>query len=1031
MTRWIQLFVLSVGAACVVRAQHPYIWLDATELAQLRAQASENTADWQALKNACDTIYLPATTYYPYDLDVRPDYNGPAYNRIYSRAAITVGYQGGAASNAKSLGYYDALLNLGSCYQALKSSAPATAATYAAKGAEILRKMSRAPGIITLSGGAARIIGDSTWDAGTGWKPSGITVAASNTLYGSTIGLQGLKPSGTILQNDNFVLGNKIYTVKTSTVANSSGIATVTVAISSSAQYMPAIQSDGPFSSVYSVGSAVTTPIVVYSLGNGIASGTPVTISGVAGNTAVNGVWTADTTISADRLLLRGSNAVGTTAPQSNLAWQPLVNQGYGARFYGVALARGLDWFYDAMTAGQRAVVISEVERWYAEVKRYSYGTYGMKHPAGNYFAGEWFFLTCAGAALNDDDPTTSATIWSEAYNTYYAGSGSSGGGPTGAWVQQYFANYVRDAFHPDGVNYGWFAMENILSTVLTMNTYKGLNLFSSPAPAFTWPNGLAKTLIHHTWPNRTTTSSEVPWYDSRGVSFTSNSGVSGQAVIGPPVLMLNYILSRYGFAVAPYFQSFVAELVPQFDAVSISYAPYPWTDLREYAYKVLFYDSSASSVDYKTLPLSQYSDGWSEMAMRSDWSTSAVWANFNAGPWIESTEASKLVGDSGNIAITRGSTRFLVNGPAELAWNNNDGSTYYLSPSSTNDPAPHNIFWADGATAHRKKQQGYGSGYVYPEYYPCLFANGSSITRKAENAAFVYSRATGLEANYPPVGYAGVDSCNGATRTVTHWTRDVLFLRPKLFLIRDFTTIPDGSRAQGLMWHFGKAPVSATPPAGFVSRYDVSDSTAGVYKGSVFTVAPTAHVVNVVNGVLGGYGTPATNQVYRLEMNAALGAASNVWLTMFDAASSNGSVYTYSKLAANNADAVQVAEIGVVAVFPTSETGPTSISYSFSAGGSVTHYVSGLTPSTAYSLTADGSAKPLSSDSSGMLTFSTNGPSPTVSVVASEGIAPLITTASLADGVVGVSYSRMLAATGSMPITGPSPAARFLPGPP
>ena len=1000
---WLAIGLVWLMAPARVLGAHPNIIMDSTALASLRAKAAANTAQWQVLKTDCDAA-ASANVWDAYSAAWRPAFNTSTYNVVYTLNNITVGYQGGSAAAYTSRGYYDAIWELGVCYQALKLSNPTAAATYAAQGVSILLSMSKAPGVMTLNDGTTRVIGDTTWAAGTGWTPS-VAVDGVTAAGASSVALRGFTPGGTVLQNDNFAIGNRLYTVKTSTAADAMGRATVSFATAPSAQSLPAIQTNDT-TAAWADGTAVTLPLVVYSIRNGLTPGTGVTISGVQGNNAANGSWTVtplnpDSSGLSDRLILNGAS-IGNVA-QTNLTWQPLVNDGYGARFYGVALAQGYDWFYDALTPPQKAQISAEMERWYADLKRYGFVNYGMKHPAGNYFAGEWRFLVAFAAAIADEDPTTSAEAYSYFYDTFYTRHGQGdGGGLNAEWVQYYFANQVVDAFHPDGVNYGWFAADNILSAILTANSWKGINLFASPAPAFTWPIGLAKTLIYHTGTNRVYNPTSLPMFDTRGVAFGGNSSPpeAGRAAAGVPMIC-EYTLARYGLPNADYLQDYLNKMLPVWDQYPNNIDPNPYGDRRSLAYKVLYYDPNAPSTSITNLPLSFYGQGWQEMAMLGSWTNNDVWATFEGGHWIDSIEAGKLVGDAGALTISRGDTRFLVNGPFEFAANGKDGSSFYLYPCSSPSPSPLNVFYVDsGGTCN--KQAWFGPGNI-ATYTTAGLTNNAGISQQSQQGGYVYARATHLEDNYPHAGWSGGGDQSNSPRAVSHWTRDVLYIRPKLFFVRDWTTVPNGAYPQKMLWNFGKSPVLNAVPPGGMTRIDVADTA---FKGSAFFLTPDGYSTALSTYTQDGYGGAVNNSIVWHADFAGPANASNTWLSVFDAASSIGGVYTLSSLKGTGADAIQITEINTVVAWPVIEGNGIPLTYTFTPGGTVTHYIPGLQPATAYAVTADGTAGSATTDSGGVLTLTTTGSDPTISVSA---LVCSIVQTTLVPGLVGSSYSATL----------------------
>src|SRR5205823_2079353 len=52
------------------------------------------------------------------------------------------------------------------------------------------------------------------------------------------------------------------------------------------------------------------------------------------------------------------------TAPSGGHAPNPLRDSGYGIRFYGLGLAIGFDWLYDALTPTVRTRVVTAFNRW-------------------------------------------------------------------------------------------------------------------------------------------------------------------------------------------------------------------------------------------------------------------------------------------------------------------------------------------------------------------------------------------------------------------------------------------------------------------------------------------------------------------------------------------------------------------------------------------------------------------------------------------------------------------------------------------
>jgi hypothetical protein len=97
---------------------HPRIWLDPSTMRTLHARVGASSVEWKALRAVCDT-YAKEPVEWPDGSD-------------YKDGTIGEEYQGG--------GYFTAVASLGLCYQVTKKAA------YAAKGADVLTKMSAPDG---------------------------------------------------------------------------------------------------------------------------------------------------------------------------------------------------------------------------------------------------------------------------------------------------------------------------------------------------------------------------------------------------------------------------------------------------------------------------------------------------------------------------------------------------------------------------------------------------------------------------------------------------------------------------------------------------------------------------------------------------------------------------------------------------------------------------------------------------------------------------------------------------------------------
>ncbi len=947
------LFSLSIQ--CDAATPHPRIFLDVATLGALRNSTS-GSAQWSALREHCDA-YLPGVVYPGKSEQGRYDYFAPKGD--YARANsgnpnIGLGYQGGGAG--KLNGYWDSIMNLGLCYNVILPSNPGRAEKYAAKAFEILDIISTAPGeaqVLTgKKAGQKRYIYDSSFVTGTAWTGATPVVDGAVAARSKSIPVRGFTPGGTIKAGDMFHAGGKVFIVKSDTKADDRGSAalvlgTVHVAGSvNSNESVPVALPDG---------TAVTTPLIVESYQHNLASGDQVRITGVLGNTNVNGTWTI-TLIDNFRFILNG--APPGNALQTNLAHDCLVNQGYGARYYGVAIAIGYDWFYDAITPELRAKLRAAAVRWIRETER---NGYGQAHPAGNYYAGQFIAKLFAALALEGDDPEGDA-LWNSWYNNEWVATARTysvadeprtckGGDCPG--VQKYFNTYLVDTAHPDGANYGWLATQNYLWAVAAVQSAKGIDLTTTPAPGFGWGLSAAKGIIHHTWPNRTT-------FNTRQKLF---NGEDPARLNADALYTISGYLRRYHPDFAPYFQSYAKETVEALRHVAPFSAKAPFGDFGWNEF--LFWNPHAPATDYKTLPLSFYSAGSGELEMRSDWTTSAVWASFIAGPNVHSVEGGKDNKDRGSIAISRGGQSFLANASFEL---DKARKVVYADNLTLGEGVPQitNTFHVNSGA--RWRQGYYGPGAIDE----CMKPNRSSISRRSEQAEFVYGRASFLEDNFYPIGYPSPtqETACGGTKAVTSWTRDLFYLRPELFLAYDQTKIADPSYDQFVAWHFiaGASLVSSEP--GLV-RYDIKSGRS--FKGSMFSILPEDRKVQLIDE--GGFGV-----VDRLEVRPPTPAGPvQRWLTAFDLATAADRVHSLSVLHGSNCDGVQVADIHTVVAFARESPQKWPLVYDYNPA-TTQQYVVGLTPGAKYAITVQAGQVSITpgegraADAAGILAFSIAG---------------------------------------------------------
>jgi hypothetical protein len=966
---------LTASAMCAAGlTSHPRILLDNSALDNLRSRAAAGDAAWIALRNRCDattgTVWPMVTTAGRYNPSVDESRYYPA------SGDIGYGYQGYIGGSAAQ-GYWEASWNLGICYQVVSSGPAADSgrkAAYAAKALQLFDVLTApTPAVIQVNSGAkagqTRWASDMTYQAGTAWTTS-VVVNGVAAAGASTISLRGFVPGGTIVAGDGFFIGDHIYLAGANTSANGSGVAAVTIG---GVRSYGSLNNRSTVGAAYADGTPVRTEIVIQSYYHNLASGTSVTISGAQGLTAANGTFTvggfASETSAPMHFYLAGTAGAARSA-YTNFVYDAGYNQGYGARFISEALGLLYDWIYPELSQSRKDAGIAAARRW---VRMPEITGYAIAHPAGNYFAGVYAAklynaLAFAGDYAEADD------WYTEWYTRWYIGADPAGCPRTAVCgVQKYFHEYLTGYGHPDGANYGWLALVNTILPIEAHKTSGKGDLTQSPAPAFDWPNGAAQWYVHGTWPNRTTHLGRYKIFGSADPSYINRD----------VMLVLGWFLRRNSMSFAPYFQSYLNAIQPLLSA-SLGLG-------QMQGIRFLMSDPGASAADFTTLDTT-YFGGRSELLMRSGWGTSDVMASFVTGPYVDSLDGQKENKDAGSLTIQRGATGFLVDSNREgglygsLAWD-----TYTSQGDSS--PPDLNIFVASGSP-----QGYYGPGQLPNRYYQCVYTNTSGMDRHSSGSGWTYGRGYHLEQNYYPRTVVAGDTCSGRPG-IDYWSREVMYLAPSVWVVYDRTTIPVAADDQYMGWHFGKTPSSAAAPAG-MSRYNVSDGST--FKGAMFAVYPAGAATKVVD-------THNVHAVYRVEVRPASAASANTWMHVFDASTSAAAVTPPVALTSTAVDAVQLG--ATVAAFARNDPPASTLAYTFTPGGSVTHHVAGLSPGESYAVTRDGVRGSVVADAAGVLTFTTTGNASEIRV--ETGGLQFLTASPLPAGVVGSAYSLALAVSG------------------
>ncbi len=515
----------------------------------------------------------------------------------------------------------------------------------------------------------------------------------------------------------------------------------------------------------------------------------------------------------------------------SDPAANPLRNSGYPIRFYGTGMALGYDWLHDLLSDAEKKRVADAIVRWSDAFEKQGFE---REHPQGNYFAGFYAAKGLGGLALAGDDPRGDA-LWSSWLTVQHGGM-----------VVPFYGRYMGGGGWPEGWRYGAFATMNMALPALAAESARGISLFKS---GYVFPLDQADQLKHFTWPSRDR-------IDDRGDLATGDSS----SAANPHLFgFVSGVLASQHDPRAASFHAYARDVRSK-TAANLE-EQHAWRD-------VLFWDPWAPEEKPDGGESTTFvASGMQTVAMRSDWSESAVFSTFTSGACVNYPASGEMYFDQGSLTVARGRDRFLVNTVGALLEHtpgSNDGEDNgdFLYADLFGDNGEHdternrtifNVFYV--------KARRYGQIPVTP------WRSKTKLTVKSLAGAATIVQGHGLEdAYYPPAS-------EGGAPIVKAWRREIAFVRPSTFVIDDVAEATSPSSDQWMAFHVAKTPV---PIGG--RAFDVEDGA--LYRGRVEFLAPGAMRIDSVD-------VNKRKKVFRLEAHPTDGKAAHRWLTVFDARAS------------------------------------------------------------------------------------------------------------------------------------------------
>lgn len=122
-------------------ASHPQLLLDSEELRFMRSKVARNSADWQRLKENCDNLTTYAVMWPDSISGGNSLQRGYVVGSAHSPGFIHTGYNGG--------GFDKAIMQLGVCYQAVKTIDPKQADKYLRQAHNVITVIAQRPIVLT------------------------------------------------------------------------------------------------------------------------------------------------------------------------------------------------------------------------------------------------------------------------------------------------------------------------------------------------------------------------------------------------------------------------------------------------------------------------------------------------------------------------------------------------------------------------------------------------------------------------------------------------------------------------------------------------------------------------------------------------------------------------------------------------------------------------------------------------------------------------------------------------------------------
>ena len=546
--------------------------------------------------------------------------------------------------------------------------------------------------------------------------------------------------------------------------------------------------------------------------------------------------------------------------PHGNPTWvDPCTDSGYGIRNFGVALGIGYDWAYDRLGTALKNQVINAANAWVNTFETASCTSYQRGMP-NNYYAGYFHAKATIALGTFGDNPSAPAQ-WSDWLDNRLRAS-----------VLPYFNRNLAGGGWPEGFgNYGPTAILHMSLPAREVKTATGIDLVdpADGSAGYAYPVDSAIYPMHFSWPSRA-------YFDDRDTNRSSGNPDTppGTNVTGMYVQLLG-ALSFHGSPLAPVMRQYLDEVRDATD----NYSPAsPWQNF-------LFLDPAQTRAPLSSLPRSYLASGMGAVAARSDWSKDASWMSLRAGPYVEDPDHAEQYFDQGSLALVRGGTPLLINASGWVVHENggtadedrlyNDNYGGFRGTQYEGNRQLYNVFYVRRLQG-TSPAEAFGQSAVTPRQNP-----RTRIAAFQDAGSWVYVKAAHIEDMYRRFS---------AGPAVASWSREVLYLRPGLFVVYDRTSKGATAYDQYLAFHFPAAPTNVATGDG-TKRVTVNYKNR--FAGAATFIYPTDAALQTVPM----YPNSTPVKAWQLQVRPDDAAQEQRWLSVFDLATDSSKLAVTARL--------------------------------------------------------------------------------------------------------------------------------------